>query len=468
MQLVDAWFFDRVLSAIQKYHMLSKGDSVLVAVSGGPDSVALLYFLKHMEPLYDLRLHIFHLNHKIRGAEADKDAEFVAALAARLDIPVTLESYDVPALMERERLSLEEAAREARYRLMDRLAVELEVDRIALAHHADDQVETFLMRLVRGAGLEGLAAMKPVRGIYIRPFIEVGKGDILNYIRDNDFTYRVDASNEDLSILRNRVRSDLVPLLTSYNPQFKGSLLKTIEIVREDQSHLSELTDGVFDLLAETGDGIVRIEMQAVEAQPLSLKRRLIRKCIKWAKDDLRGIEFKHIEAILDALQIVPVRFELELPGGIVVFAEYESLVFARKQLFEGPPLKPVKLIVPGITPIGLLGIEIEAQYQTAGDIIFAGDGDVAHLDADRIPAELKIRTRKPGDFFVPFGMMGEKKLQDFFVDEKVPRRQRDKVPIIAAGDQIVWVAGFRIDERFRVTAQTKRVLVLHLKSQRR
>lgn len=468
MQLIGAWFFDRVLTTIKKYHMLDMGDSVLVAVSGGPDSVALLYFLKHIEPLYNLRLRIFHLNHEIRGAEADKDAEFVAALAARLDIPAMLESYDVPALMERERLSLEEAAREARYRLMDRLAVELKVDRIALAHHADDQVETFLMRLIRGAGLEGLSAMQPVRGIYIRPFIDVSKEDILGYIRDNELAYRVDASNEDLSILRNRVRSDLVPLLASYNPQFKGSILKTIEIVREDQSHLSELTDGVFDLLAEVGDGIVRIQIQAVEAQPVSLKRRLIRKCIKWAKADLRGIEFKHVEAILDALQNVPVRFELELPGGVIVFTEYEHLVFARKQLFEGPPLKPVRLIVPGITPVEPLGIEIETQYHNAGDIVFEGDGDVAHLDADKLPEELEIRTRKPGDFFVPFGMMGEKKLQDFFVDEKVPRRQRDKVPIVTANDHIVWVVGFRIDERFRVTAQTKRVLVLRLKPQRR
>lgn len=466
--MVDAWFFDRVLTTIQKYRMLSTGDNVLVAVSGGPDSVALLHFLKRIEPIYNLSLHVFHLNHEIRGKEADEDAKFVAELAARLAVPATLESYDVPALMKREKLSLEEAAREARYRLMDQLAVELKVDRIALAHHADDQVETFLMRLIRGAGLEGLGAMLPVRGIYIRPFIEVSKSDILRYIEDNGLTYRIDASNEDLSILRNRVRSELVPLLTSYNPQFKGSLLKTIEIVREDQAHLNTLTDGVFDLLAETGDGIVRLNIQGMEAQPVSLKRRLVRKCIKWVKGDLRGIEFKHAEAILDALKRVPVQFEMELPGGIIVFTEYEDLVFARKQLLEILTLEPVKLAVPGITHVEPLGIEIEAQYRDTRDLTFEGDGDVAHLDADKLGETFEVRTRKPGDIFVPFGMMGEKKLQDFFVDQKVPRRQRDRVPIVTAGAHIVWVAGFRIDERFRVTAQTRRVLVLHLKSRRK
>jgi tRNA(Ile)-lysidine synthase len=181
-------------------------------------------------------------------------------------------------------------------------------------------------------------------------------------------------------------------------------------------------------------------------------------------KSDLRGIEFKHVEAILDALQKVPVQFELELPEGIIAFTEYERVVFAKKQLFEVTPVTPVKLAVPGITRVAALGIGIEARYRDARDLVFEGDGDVAHLDADKIPGELEVRTRKPGDFFMPFGMMGEKKLQDFFVDAKVPKRARDKVPLVTLNGAIIWVAGFRIDERFRVTAQTKRVLVLHLR----
>jgi len=457
-------FFDRVLSTIRKHQMLNRGDKVLVAVSGGPDSVALLYFLNQIRPVYDLTLHVFHLNHMIRGREAAEDAQFVVEFANKLGVPSTTMSFDVPALMKRERLSLEEAAREARYELMDRIASEIKADKAALGHHADDQVETFLMRLIRGSGLKGLGSILPVRDHYIRPFIEVSKEEIAEYIDENGLEYRLDASNEDLSILRNKVRRELVPLISSYNPQIRPTLLRTIEVVREDQLHLEELTSGVFDVLAETGEGIVRISIQGLVAQSIALRRRLIRKCIGWVKTDLRGIDFKHIEGILSKIEEVPAQFELELPGDIIVFTEYEYLVFAKRGLFEPAPVEPVRLAVPGVTKIGMLGVEIDARTTDPSNLEFERNGAVAHLDADKIPGELFVRTRRPGDSFKPFGMTKDKKLQDFFVDEKVPKRERDRVPIIASNGDIIWIGGFRIDERFKVTEDTKRVLVLRLK----
>ncbi len=462
--MVEVWFFDRVLATIQKYQMLEKGDKILVAVSGGPDSVALLHFLKQIELLYNLELHVFHLNHEIRGKEAAKDAQFVAGFASKVGVSATLMSFNVPLLAEREKLSLEEAAREARYNLMDEVAAKFVADKIALGHHANDQVETFLMRLIRGAGLEGLGSIAPVRDSYIRPFIEITKEDILRYIEDNGLEYRIDASNEDLSILRNKIRHELIPLLAEYNPQFEGSVLKTIEIVREDQSHLDDITTGIFDSLADAGDGFVRIPIQGLIAQSTSLRRRLARKCIKWVKSDLHGIEFKHVEAILNSLETVPIQFELELPGKIIVFTEYEQLVFAKKELFEPALLEETRLKIPGITVAAPLGIVIEADYVSPRELEFERNGRVAHLDADKIPGELTVRSRKPGDSFKPFGMTGEKKLQDFFVDEKVPRRERNSVPIVGVGNKIVWVAGFRIDERYRVTEDTKRVLILRIR----
>ena len=444
--------------------MLTMGDTVLVAVSGGPDSVALLYLLKQAMPLYHLDLHVFHLNHQLRGREADEDAQFVKEFAELLGIPVILESFDVPALMKREKLSLEEAAREARYRLMNQIAASIKADRIALGHQADDQIETFLMRLIRGAGLEGLQSIPPVRDHYIRPLIEVTREDVLQYIDDNRLTYRLDASNEDLSILRNRIRYELVPLLIGYNPQFKGTLHKTIELVRDDQSHLEEITDGVFEALADTGTGIVRIPIQGLLAQSIAIRRRLVRRCIKWVKSNLRGIEFKHIEAVLEGLGSVPVRVELELPGQIIVFAEYDDLVFGQRSLFEPPVFEPIVLSVPGITTINPLDVEIEAEFVERGDLVFERDGEVAHIDAGKLTGVLMVRTRRPGDSFRPFGMAGEKKLQDFFTDEKVPRRQRNKIPIVESDGKIVWIAGFRIDDSFKVTEETERVLVLRMR----
>lgn len=462
--VLKARFFDRVLTTIQKHRMLSKHDRVLVAVSGGPDSVALLHFLKHISSMYDLSLHVFHLNHLIRGNKADEDAKFVEALAQSFGVPVTLMRFDVPGLAKREKLSIEEAARKVRYELMDEVAAEIGAQRVALGHHADDQVETFLMRLIRGSGLEGLKSMLPVRGHFIRPFIDVTKEDILTYIEENQLSYRIDASNEDVSLLRNRIRHELVPLLTDYNPQLKGSLLKTIEIVREDQAHLDELTNGIFNVLADTGEGIVRMPIQGLIAQPVAIQRRLARRCIRWVKSNLRGIEFKHVQAILDGLENVPVRIELELPDNVIVFTEYERLVFGKKQRFEPVQVEPTKLVIPGTSRVATLGVEIDAEYIGPEGLVFEKNGTVAHLDAAKVGDELRVRNRRPGDSFKPFGMLGEKKLQDFFVDQKVPRRERDKVPIITHDSDIVWVAGFRIDERFRITEDTDRVLVLRMR----
>jgi tRNA(Ile)-lysidine synthase len=456
--------YDRALATIQKYQMLDKGDHVLVAVSGGPDSVALLYFLAHIAEVYDLTLIAFHLDHEIRGAAAQEDARFVEELAYKLQVPVIIRAVDVPALAQQEKRSLEEAAREARYRLMDELAAEQQCNRVALGHHADDQVETFLMRLVRGAGLDGLRAMLPVRGRYIRPFIELTKDEILAFLEENNLPYRTDASNEDTSILRNKLRHELIPLLESYNPRFKGSILTTIEVVRADHTHLDELTERIFGELGEFEDNTVRVPVQGVLAQAVSIRRRLIRRCIRQVKGDLYGIEFKHIEAIINGLESAPARIEVELPGNIIIFSEYEWLVCAPRDMYAPPRVVPILLEVPGTNKIDELDIVIDARYETPAELVFGQNGGIAHLDADTLPGTLRVRTRKPGDTFRPLGMTGEKKLQDFFVDEKVPRRKRDNVPIVAADDTIVWVAGFRIDERFKVTADTRRVLTLKLR----
>lgn len=445
--------------------MLELEDRVLVAVSGGPDSVALLHFLVRIAPKFSLGLHVFHLNHKLRGAEAEEDARFVADFAASLGLPATIESLDVPALMRAEKLSLEEAARKARYRVIDRLAGELGFTKVALGHHADDQVETFLMRLIRGAGLEGLSAMAPVRGYLIRPFIELFKDEILAYLDENGLKSRLDASNEDTALLRNRIRLELIPNLLSYNPQFKYSLLKTIEAVREDHVYLEKHSSKAFNALAQVKPDEVRFPIEDITREAKALQRRLVRQAICTVKGDLRQIEFKHIEAVLDGIEGGPAGLGIDLPGEVYIFAEYDWLVVklkpAQGRVVE--QLREVELKVPGVAELDLGGTSIEASLQDVQGLKIDKSADAAYLDADTLPGKLKIRSRKPGDSFRPLGMAKEKKLQDFFVDEKIPKRQRDLVPVVLSDDTIVWVAGFRIDERFKVTDSTKRVLVLKL-----
>lgn len=443
--------------------MLRRGDSVLVAVSGGPDSVALLHVLKQLQPTLDLTITAFHLNHKLRGSEADEDARFVGEYAARMDVKAILTEADVRLLMERERLSLEEAAREARYREMERLAAELGIDKIALGHQANDQVETFLMRLLRGSGLEGLASMRPVRGTYIRPLIEETKGQILEYIEEHSLEYREDASNLDESILRNHMRNKLIPLLGEYNPRFKEMLLNTIEIVGEDQSFIDEATTGIFSKHARSEPGLIKLSIAEVLSHPLAIGRRLVRLAIKSVKGDLRGIEFKHIEAIVSGLRNRPASMEIDLPGQIIARAEYGQLVVGDRGRFEPLGIESIELTVPGLTRIDALGVEIRAELAGSAGLVFERNGDVAHLDAAIAGLGLRLRLRRPGDYFKPFGMTGEKKLQDFFVDKKISKRERNRVPIIESDGKIAWVAGFRIDDSFRVTERTKEVLTLSM-----
>ncbi|MBI4733665.1 MAG: tRNA lysidine(34) synthetase TilS [Rubrobacteridae bacterium] len=449
--------------------MLEKGDKIIVAVSGGPDSVALLHFFKTIEDDYDLKLHTFHLNHKIRGEEADKDESYVASLALKFNLPVSLLNFDVKAFADSEGLSIEEAAREARYGQMDRLAKTIGADRVALAHHADDQIETFLMRLIRGAGIDGLSAIRPVRDIYIRPFLNIRKEDILAYLAENNLEYRIDASNEDLSILRNRVRHELVPLLIDYNPRFKESVLKTIEITNEEQQYLKSTIEELFKRIAATDAETVSFAVDDLKEQVLAVRRRLIRRGIAEVKSDLRGIEFAHIEKVMDGLANQPAHVSVDMPGGIVVFSEYEQLIITKRdriaEPFSGQAINERLLKVPGMTVIDEIGAEITAEFIDPAILKFEKNGMIAHLDADKIEGRLIVRSRRPGDSFRPFGSEGEKKLQDYFVDVKLARRKRDRVPVITMGEDIVWVAGYRMDNRFRVTAATRRVLVLKLRN---
>jgi len=461
--LVGASFFDRVLMTINKHDMLRRGESVLVAVSGGPDSVALLHVLKRLQPVLDLDLIVFHLNHKLRGLEADADARFVGEFAAGMGLKVMPVECDVRLLMERERLSLEEAAREARYREMERLAAELDIDKIALGHHADDQAETFLMRLLRGTGLEGLGSIKPVRDGYVRPLIDETKSEILQYVEEHALEYRVDASNRDESILRNRVRHKLMPLLSEYNPSFQETILNTIEIVREDQSFIEEIVAGIFSRHAQREPGLIRLPIVEITNQPLAIERRLVRLAIRSVKGDLRGIEFKHVEGIISGLRHGSGRMEIDLPGQITARVEYEQLIIGERKLFEALQFESIELKVPGVTRIDALAVEINAELSEPAGLVFGRNGDVAHLDAAVAGSGLKLRVRRPGDSFRPFGMTGEKKLQDLFVDKKISKRERNRVPIIESDGKIAWVAGFRIDDSFRVTERTKEVLVLRL-----
>lgn len=460
---------EQILATIKKYNMLEGGNKVLVSVSGGPDSVALLHLLYSLRVSCDLQLHVFHLDHQVRGENSAKDALFVQKLARSLNLPVSSLSHNIPGYIFNKSLCLQEAAREIRYQLLDEVADEIGADKIAVGHNADDQVETFLMRIIRGTGPCGLRGIPPVRGRIIRPLIEVSREEIEEYLDVNEIEFRVDSSNLKPDYLRNRIRHQLIPLFLEQNERFKENVLNTIALISEDEAFLEQSAKELFEAIAHRDDERALVcQCPKLLSLPPAMQRRVVRMALGSIKGNLREIEYRHVNIILAAVEKGR-SDQIDLPGGIVVLIEYGNLVFAlseeRKKAISCVK-SSIELKIPGITEIPYLDMEIRAKIKCPDKVNPSApqNREKAYLDLDKLTLPLQVRTRFPGDRFVPLGMSGEKKLQDFLVDKKVSKRKRDRIPIVECQGQIVWVGKMAIDDRVKVMQDTEKVVVLEIK----
>ncbi|MEW6546751.1 MAG: tRNA lysidine(34) synthetase TilS [Bacillota bacterium] len=479
--------YGRVLRYAERHQMFSPGDAVVVAVSGGADSVALLHLLWRMAGRLGLRLHVGHLNHLLRGGQAEEDARFVAELAGFLGIPCTVGREDVAARAASARVGLEEAGREARYDFLRRLAAEVGARRIALGHTRDDQAETVLMRLLRGTGIEGLAGIPPVRGPIVRPLLTVGHAELEEYCREQGLTWRLDPYNFDPGYLRNRVRHRLLPCLEEVaGAGVRERLAELAEALRSDVEWLREVEEQTLARVAtRRGDSVV-LDAARLEALSPALRGRLVRRAVHMVKQPGRQLGLAHVQAVLDLLarrtpagEGAP---EVHLPGGVVAWVASDGLVIepavAERQSTGAGPVggvtrrgkreRPVgyqyALPVPGFVEVPEAGLILHAHVLHDPAAQGAEPGRLARramLDYNKTGAQLLVRSWRPGDRFVPLGMESPKKLHDFFVDEKVPRVQRQRIPLVLSGDEIIWVVGYRIDHRYRVTPATRDILVL-------
>jgi tRNA(Ile)-lysidine synthase len=484
---------------------------LVVAVSGGADSVCLLHVLLQLRDKLGLDLHVAHLNHGLRGAEADADAEHVSHLARKLGIAATIEARDVKAYQAASRTSLEEAAREVRYAFFAEVAQAVGAGAVAVGHTADDQAETLLMHLIRGTGLLGLRGMQPLsrwrlpllprvapdtvqgssgqldgtRLTVIRPFLEISREETEAYCAACDLPTRMDSSNISSKYLRNRIRAELMPLLSEYNPRIRESLSRAARTVAADIAHLDEEVAGLWDsVVVERSDGVALGNGEFSSLSP-ALKRHLLRSVLGRLLGDLRGIELVHIEDLVK-IMARPAGKRLSLPGGLVFHGGYAESLITRAEDIPCPlPLLEGEhnLAIPGETilsgwrvkakvieeewPIGAAGYFHASRAEDFRRDTAVGSSDTcptsyeAYLDFDLTGTQLVIRSRRDGDRFQPLGMGESKKLQDFMVDARIPRAWRDRVPLICAGERIIWVVGWRIDHRVRVTDSTRRVLHL-------
>jgi tRNA(Ile)-lysidine synthase len=454
-------FVVEVQACIEAYAMLSPGDKVIVAVSGGADSMALLFALFQLRPMYDLTLMVAHVNHQLRGTEAEQDALFVEQQAACLGLPFYQTRVDVRALQRSSGMSLQHAARQLRYRFFHALYQTLDATRVALGHTADDQAETLLIRLLRGSGPAGLAGIPPVRLPFIRPLIAVSRQVISLYLQTERFSWVKDSSNEHVVYLRNRVRLDLLPKLQQYNPKIVRRLNELADMLRADSQVLEQQVDEwVVQTLDWQASNGVEIRCSLFGTAPVAIQRRLLRRAIDALVLSPETIGFRHVEGLRQFIVSGNDGRRYGLPGQILAERHAKTVLLWNAHRVSAIP-NVLVLPVPGQVHVAALNIRLIADIIEKPWNIDAISPQRALLDLDRTVCPLYVRFRQPGDRFYPLGAPGSKKLQDFFVDSKIPRVERPYVPLVVSQHEIVWVVGYRIADPFRLRPETNRVLRL-------
>jgi len=459
----------KVGAFIKKFNLVEQGNLVLVGVSGGPDSVALLHILWKLKETLNISLHVAHLNHLLRGNEAEADARLVEQLAQNLALPFTIEQFNVASFRQKTGLSIQEAARIGRFNFFERLAKEIRANRVALGHQSDDQAETILLNLLRGAGMSGLKGMLPVRGIYIRPLLNVRRREISSYCRQNTLPYRIDASNLKPVYTRNRIRLQLLPLLEQeYNPQIVPALIRLGQLSQEEDVYLEKQAQQVYkELLLETGKDSLMFTLNKWPSYPAPILKRVLRQVWRGLAQTEKNLSYQHIDKIIELIENPLEGRILTLPLNIRAVKKGPGLTFWReeKRRLVGKVDYLYVLNIPGETLIPEINCFIQAEIKPRALIPDFKDLTVqeAVFDFSRLNLPLFVRGRYKGDVFMPLGLKKTVKLKDFLIKQKIPRENRDKIPLVTNGKDIIWVGGVRSGELTKVTPQTDKCLYLKL-----
>jgi tRNA(Ile)-lysidine synthase len=472
--------FRKVEQAIQAHDMFQSKDAVLVGVSGGPDSMALLHILIRLAPKWDLTIGAAHLDHRLRDAESKQDAQFVAALCKRLHLPFFIQTRDVAAFQKKNKISIEMAGRHARYRFYDQAAKKGHFNKIALGHHADDNAELILMNLLRGSGPLGIAGIPPIRDHrFVRPLIYLRRDEILYILEKNNIAYLIDPSNTDVRYLRNRIRHQLLPELARfYNPKIADALNRFAHIAGAEEDWFNSQIQSVFADIAKTVSDRVQISIADLSGIHMALQRRVLRKAIQHVKGDLKKITYQHIDAVCHIAHKDSDENRADLPGGLVVERKNDRLLIfkqtparLRKKSRETVTVPFYQYLIydPLSQPQPLLiqeaGFQIRWSTVRMDDLNVStiGGQAIACFDMDKIMWPLMVRSFQHGDRFYPLGMNGSQKLKKFFINNKIPRDERQRIPIVVNRGEILWVAGYRMGEAAKITDKTQNILKIEL-----
>lgn len=454
-------FIDNVKAVILKHNLLSKDDKVVIGVSGGADSLCLLHVLNSIKNEIGIEIFAVHLNHQFRGEEADADAEFVEDICRRWEIPYKIASVDVPAYARQHGLSPEEAGREIRYKLFRDVKEIINANKIAVAQNLNDNVETILMRIFRGTGLEGLKGIDISIDEIIRPLLETDRASIEEYCRQNNLEPRVDKTNLQPIYSRNKIRLELIPYLKeSFNPNLNEGIVRLSQIIKEENDYLEQQANKLMNSIVKIEEQRLLIKINNLIELHQAMQKRLLRKAVEQLAETLNGFEYKHFQGIIELLD-KGTGAALELPKNIKAYISYENLILTKKLENEHKKYY-YKLKYDYDNKFDELGIVVSIKLiNHASMSIMQKHTNTIYIDADKVTQGLVLRNRQQGDMFSPIGMLGSKKLKDYFIDKKTPREKRDEIFLLADGNEIVWIIGGLISEKYKITTQTEKVIVI-------
>ncbi|MDA8218867.1 MAG: tRNA lysidine(34) synthetase TilS [Dehalococcoidales bacterium] len=470
---------------------LRRGDLLVVGVSGGPDSVALLHALAKSAAHSGFSLHVAHFNHGLRGDESEEDARFVDRLARAWGLQHSTGFADVKHYGRERGLSTETAAREVRYAFFADLVRRLGAAGVAVGHTADDQVETILLHLLRGTGLAGLRGMPAVQNLRVRgapqwrtlwaadsseeidlrilrPLLQTSRAQVEEYLTEYDLPFRRDRSNAELEYTRNRVRHDLIPLLHRYNPAFERVALRMAGLLTEDYAYLERMAGERWPWVARVDEHGVHLDLTALLSLERALRRLVVRQGVTTLVGDASDLTAGHVEDVISLAASGRTGATVNLARGLLAMRTYGEIVLTRSGIVVEPlPSEGIPISLPGETAVEPGGWVLRANLQARVCEEERWDSWHADFDLDRVGTSLVVRRRRPGDRLRVPGLGGSKKLQDVFVDRKIPRWERDAVPVVSSPDMVLWAVGHVADERAQVTERTERVLCLRFEQKR-
>ena len=452
----------RFINFITDNELIEKGDRVIVGLSGGPDSICLLHLLNEVREEFKLKIIAVHINHMFRGKEADCDEEYARGMCERLNIPFYAKRIDVADYAKKGGLSSETAGREVRYNYFKEILQKNKMNKVATAHNANDQAETILMRVMRGTGLEGLGGIPVKReGIYIRPILFMKREEVEKYCIEKDLKPRIDKTNMERIYNRNKVRLDILPYMKSnFNEDVVEAINRMAMLLQMDNQFIQKQVQKYYDEFCVEEHRTISIKKEAFLLEE-SIISRLIRKAINEVCGNKYDLELKHIKDIIQ-LQKLETSKKIDLPNGIMAINVYKNINIKSKEKIkiDENNMEELEFSIEDCLHKEINFQNYVFRFEVVDKNINIKDSClIKYFDYNKIEDNIIIRNRKDGDKIKPLGMSGSKKLKDIFIDMKIPREHRDTIPIIQFGDDIGWIVGLKISEKFKITSETGKVL---------